>query len=186
MKGIIKNYNSDKGYGFISGDNGDVFFHISSLKDKGIILSTGMGVTYSQGTNEKGEYAFDIKVVEAVKPIFIKFGSDRIKLSNIKNYGISDGSSEILTNLKRNEDDLEQAEELLKIFGQAPQRQAVRNLKESILEQKKSKKYQSAKTGETPYLFITTYQGDNYRYYECECDWNIYEKLEQLDKYLCE
>lgn len=186
MKGVIKNFVSDKGFGFIYGENGEVFFHISEITTKGIIPEPGMEVEFLQATNAKGDYAYNIKLTVNTKPIFIRIGDTRIKLSNIKDYGIADGSEEIL----------EEAEDLqydLKSVYAIPIPARAQYYFDNEYSQKQTnlekytstKRYKRAKKGEAKYLYITTYQGDNYQFYECEVDWNIYHKLEELDNYLC-
>jgi CspA family cold shock protein len=53
--GRIRNYNDDRGYGFISEDNGakDVFFHIRGLGDV-FDPQPGMRVTYDPAQDRSG------------------------------------------------------------------------------------------------------------------------------------
>lgn len=166
MKGVIKSFVSDKGYGFISGENGDIFFHVSNMMDKSIIPDVGMGVEYKEGENAKGPYAYDIKVTESIKPIFLKFGDQRIKLSDIKAYGLFDISSYWL----ENEEEWERT---------SPKAESVERVKESLA-------YKKASKGELKQLYVVTYSGADYRFTDCESDFDIFEKLKILDKYLCE
>jgi CspA family cold shock protein len=59
LKGKIKWYNPNKGFGFISGDNGEVYFmHYSSIQ--GVEPNAVMiddKVTFEAGKNEKGPLA---------------------------------------------------------------------------------------------------------------------------------
>lgn len=57
--GIIKNYNSNKGFGFISSENGDLFFHISKVNNSDIMV--GDKVEYSIGSTPKGACAINVK-----------------------------------------------------------------------------------------------------------------------------
>jgi len=62
--GRVKWFNEKKGFGFIEGDRGDVFFHLSSLD--GVRFETlheGQAVEYSEGVGPKGPRA------EAVRPV---------------------------------------------------------------------------------------------------------------------
>ena len=194
MRGVIKSFNNEKGFGFISGDSEDLFFHISSLMNKDLIPCVGMGVEYDVGSNKKGHFAFNIEVVENVKPVFIKFGDDRIKLSNIKDYGIADGSEELLKRLKSleynlasNEQHLDSCKNTEYLKEMVPCAQMrYDDSKEEVEKLKQSIFYKQALANDLKYLYITTYQNDNYRYYLCECDFDINEKLAILDKYLCE
>lgn len=56
--GTIKKLVADKGFGFISGDKGDLFFHISALQDCDFeSLAVGQAVEYEEGEGPKGPRA---------------------------------------------------------------------------------------------------------------------------------
>ena len=62
-KGTVKWFNEAKGFGFIEGERGDVFFHHSVVEDGGFeTLQIGQAVTYEVGESAKGPRA------EAVRP----------------------------------------------------------------------------------------------------------------------
>jgi CspA family cold shock protein len=64
-QGTIKKLVSDKGFGFIKGDGGDIFFHHSALQNTQIeALSEGDTVEYTEGSGPKGPRAENVKVVE--------------------------------------------------------------------------------------------------------------------------
>lgn len=91
MKGRVKMFNEEKGYGFILGeDANDYFVHITEVKSVET-LTRGTIVQFEPAEAEKGKVAKSVSVSESVsqKPAFVEFGNTRIKLSNIKNYGIS-------------------------------------------------------------------------------------------------
>jgi CspA family cold shock protein len=55
--GRVRRYDSAKGYGFISGDDGlDYFFHITNVTGD-TRIATGHHVTFEPGTSEKGPRA---------------------------------------------------------------------------------------------------------------------------------
>lgn len=57
---------TDKGYGFIQGERGDIFFHHSAVEG-GIAydnLREGQRVEYSEGRGPKGPRAENIKVMD--------------------------------------------------------------------------------------------------------------------------
>ena len=61
--GTIKKL-TDKGFGFIEGQRGDIFFHHSSLE--GVMydsLREGQEVTYEEGQGPKGKRAENVRVV---------------------------------------------------------------------------------------------------------------------------
>ncbi len=196
MKGVVKTYNSEKGFGFITSDDGDIFFHINNVKNKAVVPVPGMAVEFQKGENEKGDFAQDITLAESTgKPVFIKLGNDRIKISNIKDYGIYDDSDSLLSEFKRNEKwiidhelDLRQLKNDERTYWNLiPGREY--ELNEKKREQKElenSIRYQNALRHNLICLYLTTYQGNYYKYYECLEDWDINEKLKLLDTYLCE
>ena len=64
ITGIVKWYNREKGYGFISCDDGnDVFAHHSQIKEKGPDkdLKEGGSVTFDIQQGEKGPMAINIQ-----------------------------------------------------------------------------------------------------------------------------
>ena len=66
MKGKVKNFNKEKGYGFIKCDDGnDVFFHYSELKMEGFkTVDSNQVVEFEVIETEKGKRAVNITVVE--------------------------------------------------------------------------------------------------------------------------
>jgi len=60
MKGKVKKYNQEKGYGFITseGEKGDIFFHYSQILMDGYkAVREGEDVEFELGTNERGKFA---------------------------------------------------------------------------------------------------------------------------------
>ena len=65
-QGTIKKLISDKGFGFIEGERGDIFFHHSVVQGTTIeALQEGQLVTYEEGRGPKGPRAENVKLVEA-------------------------------------------------------------------------------------------------------------------------
>jgi CspA family cold shock protein len=63
-QGTIKKLVSDKGFGFISGDRGDVFFHHSVVEGTTFeALQEGQNVEYNEGEGPKGPRAENVKVI---------------------------------------------------------------------------------------------------------------------------
>ena len=63
-KGVIKRYNSDKGFGFIEvSRNNDVFFHISALRNRHTILEEGQEVTFNIVKGSRGPQASELSVI---------------------------------------------------------------------------------------------------------------------------
>ena len=65
MKGTVKWFNNQKGYGFISTSEGtDVFVHYSGLVMEGFkTLSDGQAVEFNIVNGEKGPQATDVKKI---------------------------------------------------------------------------------------------------------------------------
>lgn len=63
-QGTIKKL-TDKGFGFIKGDNGEIFFHMSNLVDVSYDnLSEGQAVEYTEGRGPKGPRAENVRVLD--------------------------------------------------------------------------------------------------------------------------
>ena len=63
-QGTIKKLIADKGFGFIDGERGDLFFHHSAVQGATIEdLRIGQQVTYEEGRGPKGPRAEDVKPV---------------------------------------------------------------------------------------------------------------------------
>ena len=61
-KGTVKWFNAEKGYGFITGEDGkDVFVHFSAIQGEGFkTLDEGQTVTYEFTEGEKGLQATSV------------------------------------------------------------------------------------------------------------------------------
>ncbi|OHW63162.1 cold shock-like protein CspLA [Andreesenia angusta] len=65
VKGTVKWFNATKGYGFISGENGeDVFVHYSAINVDGYkTLEEGQEVEFEISEGQKGPQATDVTLV---------------------------------------------------------------------------------------------------------------------------
>ena len=62
-QGTIKKVLTDKGFGFIEGDRGDIFFHHSAVEGVAIeALQIGQAVTYEEGRGPKGPRAENVRL----------------------------------------------------------------------------------------------------------------------------
>jgi len=61
-KGTIKFFNAQKGFGFITPDNGgkDIFVHANNVKGDPKSLREGQKVEYSEGSGRKGPEAIEV------------------------------------------------------------------------------------------------------------------------------
>ena len=63
-QGTIKKLVSDRGFGFIEGERGELFFHHSAVQDASFeALREGQKVDYTEGRGPKGPRAESISVV---------------------------------------------------------------------------------------------------------------------------
>jgi cold shock protein len=65
MTGTVKWFNSEKGFGFITGEDGkDVFAHFSQIKSEGYkSLEEGQKVSFDVGQGQKGPQAENITAI---------------------------------------------------------------------------------------------------------------------------
>ncbi len=64
--GIVKFFNTEKGYGFISREDGpDVFVHYSKIQSAGGFktLNEGQAVEFEVGPGRKGEEALNVRTI---------------------------------------------------------------------------------------------------------------------------
>ena len=63
-QGTIKKLVADKGFGFIAGDNGELFFHHSAVENGSFeSLHEGQAVEFSEGRGPKGPRAETVRAV---------------------------------------------------------------------------------------------------------------------------
>ena len=63
-QGTIKKVIAEKGFGFIQGERGELFFHHSALEGASIEeLREGQAVTFDEGSGPKGPRAENVKLV---------------------------------------------------------------------------------------------------------------------------
>lgn len=92
MKGRIKRFIEDKGYGFITGEDGqDYFFHISQVRDM-VEIKKCMIVEFDVADGKRGKNAVNIRVTEQNNSPskFITCGNTNIRLNNITQYGFGE------------------------------------------------------------------------------------------------
>jgi CspA family cold shock protein len=65
VQGTVKFFNADRGFGFISRQNGDdVFVHVSNIQGEGVkTLAEGQAVEFDIGTGRKGEEAQNVRAL---------------------------------------------------------------------------------------------------------------------------
>lgn len=170
MKGKIKFYNESKGFGFIVDEKGkDRFFHVSSVKSL-VPIERGSKVEFTPSQNEKGLTAIDIMVHESLKPTFIQLGNTRIKLTNIKNYGMKK-DYDVLTRPVETETGNKFIDGVVTFLSIASAITGGEVCKEEY------KEYYDI-------LYVTTYQNDNFEFSEKDAGFNIHKKFKELDQLL--
>lgn len=65
MQGIVKFFSSEKGWGFILGQDGiERFFHYSSIQKEGYkSILADQKVSFEEGQNDKGACAVNVKII---------------------------------------------------------------------------------------------------------------------------
>jgi len=64
-QGTIKKLVTGRGFGFIKGEQGEIFFHHSALQGLSIEdLSEGQAVEYEEGEGRKGPCAENVRLIE--------------------------------------------------------------------------------------------------------------------------
>ena len=65
FKGIVKWFNSQKGYGFITSEGKDIFVHYTGIEAEGYkSLTEGQNVAFDTVDSEKGVQAINVVVTE--------------------------------------------------------------------------------------------------------------------------
>lgn len=187
MKGRIKTYKDDKGFGFIIGeDDSDYFFHISDVRTI-IEVKRGQIVEFEPSSNEKGNNAKNITIsTESTnKSKIYEIKGKRFKASNIKEYGVSTTTLDCVIVYNRkilgNPNSLLNA--LSPMYTYEPSGKYClydrrnndfdghRRIRYYFSDGKvccaqTGTDYESVMEKKARYLYITTYQGDNSYFYE--------------------
>ncbi|MEQ8153026.1 MAG: cold shock domain-containing protein [Smithellaceae bacterium] len=170
MKGKITNYIEPKGFGFLLDEKGNKrFFHVSNVSNP-LDIALGVLVEFEATENAKGLSAIKLAIISTPiqdKKKFINICGTRIKLSNIKQYGISSRSVTETYKIKHEADGfLENTADLLGFLTSG----------ETIFSRTETKNEDKI----IRYLYVKTYQGDNYTWDENET--NINTVLKELDE----
>lgn len=234
MTGKVKMYNEERGYGFIAGEDGTDYFVHASAVSSAETLYRGANVSFDPGENERGKIACKVSIVQPVnRPAFIQFGDVRIKLSNIKNYGISSDTSYYMKIYEYNAQKAKQValEKAKRKKAGLIQKILAPAIDTNLYEWKGKKKYITSFSRENamraigldpydpndkhspfslqenpdgslepfyppspdendfltevdPTLYVTTYQGDNFRFVQGAVDFDVHEKCSEIDSYM--
>ena len=229
MLGKVKMFDSQKGFGFIRAEDGkEYFFHVSKLKSSELPY-INCSVEFELAISEKGPAATNIYLkgnAETAK--FIRFGDNRIKGSNIKDYGLSTKRAyyqKVYNVVDTTTSTVKSIDFFVKLAGgdlnlsssdytyggdnleiTESEAKEIQNGRRRILifpSRRKNEKadyhidgkkviFSNAKAAtkddlvvkDIRYLFVTTFQGDNYQYYEDLAGFDIHQKSLELDNSL--
>ncbi|MDZ5724613.1 MULTISPECIES: cold-shock protein [unclassified Acetobacterium] len=176
MKGIVQKYNTDKGYGFIRMDNGtNLFFHITDVTNAAFV-SPGDAVEFDTEMRSKGLAAKNIVLHGNNRPAFISFGDINLKISNIKDYGLGHDIGE-----EEYEEDVHftAGEKVISgLFGIGLL--AGGSFDGFSLLDTSDRKVKQKRPVKIKYLYVTTFQNDNYRFYKRDVSFDINQKYQEL------
>lgn len=205
MIGKIKNFNAERSFGFIIGDDGnDYFFHISNVKTEDFPCP-GMTVEFVPSHGAKGLVAQSIRTGVQSKPnrpTFFHCGNMRIRLNNIKDYQINMVPCAYITIFDATT--LQPCGKLpvywdrghnsgAEFFDELNNKTVVNDYGKILKmadgrityqDRGDMRKYREWIPSEC--LVITTYQGDVFEFFknvEVRAGIDIYEKLKELDSY---
>ena len=225
MNGRIKILNSERAFGFISGEDGnDYYFRILSSGGTDL-FKRGCPVTFIPDQAEKGLVAKNVQISKEIlsRPQFMIFRGTRIRLNNIKSYGIVVGRGEYVYTYKECEKVVTKKtifgtsevkkrflvqDGVVPIYGYLSPRECfVTNYQVKIYNRHTEEylyighKFYVDETGivhehkeelspsdrfwkNEDYLYVTTYQGDNYEWYEDHDRLDVHGKCRELDMYM--
>lgn len=172
MIGTVKFFNESKGYGFITlkdNNQSDYFFHISNVASDYTLPKKGDMVTFDVEHNGNKVSATNVSLKnehnENVK--FFIISNTRIKLNNIKSYGIGHTKRDYNYHYALVPED-ENAGFLKRLFFSNKKI----NERLSLCDSKNSKEYNGyneydeVKSITTAYFYVTTFQGDNFKFFD--------------------
>lgn len=214
MRGRIKRFIEDKGYGFITGEDGqDYFFHISQVRDM-VEIKNYMIVNFDIADGKKGKNAVNIRVSEQNNTSkFVTCGGTNIRLNNIKQYGLGKypvlyekvfkeyivcnvnasflerlliGSEEKKYKfegewsacwLEISEEDVDRFinDDMTSVYARKSNGELTHD---TSLRKKRRDVY---KVEYKKYLYITTYQNDNFKFKETEVNFDVVEKYNEIN-----
>lgn len=213
MRGRIKRFIEDKGYGFITGEDGqDYFFHISQVRDM-VEIKNYMIVNFDIADGKKGKNAVNIRVSEQNNTSkFVICGGTNIRLNNIKQYGLGKypvlyekvfkeyivcnvnasflerlliGSEEKKYKFEGewsacweiSEEDVYRFinDDMTSVYARKSNGELTHD---TSLRKKRRDVY---KVEYKKYLYITTYQNDNFKFKETEVNFDVVEKYNEIN-----
>lgn len=186
MTGIIKNFNTDKNYGFIYCGDNEIFYHISGFVDKSIIPEEGMSVSFEVEETAKGKQARKICIISKAKiGTFIKFGDELIPITSIENVKVKNESSEYINDIKIRDEMIFNLENKI----ENTEIEIAYNMRKKGLDMLisdrdnalKSIEYQLALEGKLEYIYVTTKKNKIHKFFPQSCGFDLREKLQELE-----
>lgn len=184
MKGRVTKWFDNKGYGFINGEDGKSYFmHISQVMSPGKIYRN-MLVDFTPNENKKGLNALSIKFDEQEKHNrIIKIGDYRFVLSNIKEYGTDYDEAYFRYEREIVDNATNRFEELVGIFnGESTSIYTQLGTPGRPMLSWSPEEHRPIDTKNIPYLWIKTYQGEYYRFFDYSCLDKEKDRYEITDK----